>query len=104
MLFVSTDRTALYALHVDDGHCLWSAPGLPSGRFALGPSVSGNYVVLGAGNTIYIYKLRRTIRIPRPPILQRPWWELIGPGPPDPPDPPIGPWPGPGPAELGREG
>jgi len=88
VVFVSTNKSALYALHVDDGHCLWSAPGLPAGEFALGPAVYGNYVVLGAGNAVYIYKLGR--RFPRPPILVRPWWwDLIHPPLPDPPEPPC---------------
>jgi outer membrane protein assembly factor BamB len=57
VVFVSTNRTALYALRVTDGLCLWSAPGLPSGPFALGPAIYGRYVVLGAGNNVYRYCL-----------------------------------------------
>jgi outer membrane protein assembly factor BamB len=95
----SADKPGLYALSVGDGHCLWSAGGLPTGPFALGPAVYGNYVVVGAGDRVYIYRLGPCWRFPRPPTLyRRPWpWEIVeGPirvG----PEPPVGPWPGPGP-------
>jgi outer membrane protein assembly factor BamB len=57
VVFVSTNRAGLYALRVSDGLLLWSAPGLPSGQFALGPAVYGSYVVIGAGNGVYRYSL-----------------------------------------------
>jgi outer membrane protein assembly factor BamB len=57
VLFVSTNRAALYAMDVHDGHCLWEAPGLPAKKRALGPAVYGDYVVIGAGEHVYIYVL-----------------------------------------------
>ena len=57
VVFMSTNKTALYALRASDGLCLWSAPGLPSFAFALGAAVYGNYVVVGAGSGIYRYAL-----------------------------------------------
>jgi outer membrane protein assembly factor BamB len=65
VVFVSTSKSALYALDAATGLCLWSAPGLPGGQFSLGPAVYGNYVVNGAGKTVYIYKLPKAfVRIP----------------------------------------
>jgi hypothetical protein len=52
----------------------------------LGPAVYGNYVVIGAGSSIYIYKLGPTYRV-RVPDLVVPWWERLFPVPPPPPDP-----------------
>jgi outer membrane protein assembly factor BamB len=59
VVFVATDKPALYALDAATGLCLWSAPGLPAGfgNFSLGPAIYGNYVANGAGHTVYIYKL-----------------------------------------------
>jgi len=57
VVFVSTTKSALYALDVNCGLCLWSAPSLPAGQFILGPAISGNYVVVGAGGTVFIYSL-----------------------------------------------
>jgi len=60
IVFVSTHKTALYAFDANTGLCLWSAPGMPSGgspNYALGPAIYGNYVVIGAKNSVYIYKL-----------------------------------------------
>ena len=60
VVFVSTHKTALYALDAATGLCLWSATGLPAGGwpiFALGPAIYGNYVVNGIANKVYIYKL-----------------------------------------------
>jgi outer membrane protein assembly factor BamB len=96
VVFVSTNKTGLYALDATTGVCLWSASGLPAGQFALGPAIYGNYVVMGAGSTIRIYKLRG-FRL-WPPWLD-PWWRFKWPWPPPPPEPrpPIGPWPWPGP-------
>jgi outer membrane protein assembly factor BamB len=97
VVLVSTSKSALYALDSATGLCLWSAPGLPSGQYSLGPAVSGNYVVVGAGQTVYIYRLARS----------RPWWcwwwppwdVLVRPRPWPEPDPwPWGPRPGPDPA------
>jgi outer membrane protein assembly factor BamB len=65
VVFISTSKTALYALSVDTGVCLWSASSSSlGGQFSLGPAIYGDYVVLGAGNTVYIYKLRRRYWIP----------------------------------------
>jgi len=62
VVFVSTSKPALYALDATRGHCLWSAPSIPVGNpreptFALGPAIYGNYVVMGAWNNVYIYRL-----------------------------------------------
>jgi outer membrane protein assembly factor BamB len=69
VVFVSTDKMALYALDANTGLCLWSAPGLPAGTgwpdYSLGPALYGNYVVVGAGEKVFIYKLH-----PSSP----PWW------------------------------
>jgi hypothetical protein len=88
VVFVSTHKTALYALDINTGLCLWSAPGLPPGGwpvYSLGPTIYGNYVVVGAGNIVYIYRLARSPVYTKPPEILVPWWELIG------------PWPGPDP-------
>lgn len=69
VVLVSTDALALYALDANTGLCLWSAPGLPSGsgwpNYSLGPAIYGNYVVVGAGEKVFIYRL-----YPSWP----PWW------------------------------
>lgn len=57
VVFMSTNKTALYALDAATGLCLWSASGLPFSWPALGPAIYGNYVVMGAENNVYIYKL-----------------------------------------------
>lgn len=87
VVFVSTNKAALYALDVHDGHCLWAAPGLPAGAFALGPAIYGNYVVMGAGNNVYIYVLGPLWRrIPPDRFVEIvPWWERLRPPQPDPP-------------------
>ena len=100
----STDRAHLYALSVLDGHCLWSSGGLAQGSFALGPAIYGNYVVVGAGNQVSIFRLGPRWRFPIPWKRLWPWdlwppYDLPRPGPwpgPD-PGPWPGPWPGPGP-------
>jgi outer membrane protein assembly factor BamB len=83
VVFVSTSKTALYALSADTGVCLWSASTSSlGGSYSLGPAIYGDYVVLGAGNTVYIYKLRRRYWIP-PDLVAIEWPRL--------------PWPDPGP-------
>jgi outer membrane protein assembly factor BamB len=88
VVFVATDKAALYALDAATGLCLWSAPGLPSGggNFSLGPALYGNYVVNGAGKKVYIYKLP-------PAFIRIPWDRYIlverFPWPPE-PDPRFG--------------
>jgi outer membrane protein assembly factor BamB len=57
VVFMSTNKTALYALDAATGLCLWSAPDLPFSWPALGPAIYGNYVVMGAERNVYIYKL-----------------------------------------------
>lgn len=91
VVFVSTDKAAMYALDVDTGLCLWSAPGLPStgSKFALGPAIYGNYVVVGAGSNVYVYRLWSRFWppvFPRPPIYEivRYPWPPVPPPPPDP--------------------
>lgn len=87
VVFVSTDKPGLYALAADTGLCLWSAPGLPTSRnYVLGPAVYGNYVVIGAGSTVYIYTLASRLRRPWPPYELIPWWAQR-PWPPPPPPP-----------------
>jgi outer membrane protein assembly factor BamB len=88
VVFVSTDKPALYALDANSGICLWSAPGLPASRnYVLGPAVYGNYVVVGAGSTVYIYTLASRLRFPwRRYELVVPWWERFPWPPPPPPD------------------
>lgn len=88
VVFVSTDKAALYALDVATGLCLWSAAGLPTTgmKFALGPAIYGNYVVLGVGSNVYVYRLGWRFpfepwRIPIDEIVRYPW----------PPPPPIPP-------------
>jgi outer membrane protein assembly factor BamB len=101
VLFVSTSKTALYALSVDNGFCLWQAPGMPSGgwpNYCLGPAVYGNWVVVGAASKVLIYHLPRWR--PWPPWWwDDPWWwqvreqlrPLPWPWPPPPPPDPFGP-------------
>jgi outer membrane protein assembly factor BamB len=58
VVFVSTSLPALYAMNATTGALLWTAPGLgavPGETFVLGPAVYGRHVVIGAGNTVYIY-------------------------------------------------
>jgi outer membrane protein assembly factor BamB len=63
VVFVSTTDPAnsemsLYALDAATGLCLWAAPTVPGGgwpRYALGPAISGKYVVQGAGDAVHIY-------------------------------------------------
>lgn len=84
VVFVSTSKTALYALSADTGVCLWSASTSSlGGSYSLGPAIYGDYVVLGAGSTVYIYKLRRRFWIPPDLVVIEKW--------------PRWPWPDPGP-------
>jgi outer membrane protein assembly factor BamB len=66
VVFVSTSKgytnpsdPALYAFASSNGVPLWPAPNFPSGDslFAVGPAISGNFVVIGAGNELLIYRL-----------------------------------------------
>ncbi len=70
VVFVSTNKAALYALDAATGLCLWAASGLPSNKFVLGPAIYGDYVVIGAGQNVYIYTLRRR-------LLQLPPWREV---------------------------
>jgi outer membrane protein assembly factor BamB len=88
VVFVATNKAALYALDAGTGLCLWSAPGLPAGAFCLGPAIYGNYVAIGAGNAVYIYTLSLIPPHFRPPELEVPWWERLKGWPPPPPPPP----------------
>ena len=95
VVFVSTSKTALYALRVDNGLCLWNAPGMPSGGwpdFCLGPAIYGNYVVVGAARKVLIYHLPRRYW-PWHQVVFEPWWaryiEVFPPFPPPPPPPDI---------------
>jgi hypothetical protein len=111
VVFVSTSpppyaggSARMYALSATDGHCLWASGSLANG-FALGPAIYGNFVVVGAADRVYIYKLGPRCRFPiPPPMYRKPWpWEIVEHvvDLPAPVDPPIGPWPGP---ESGRFG
>jgi hypothetical protein len=57
VVFVSTNKAALYAFDVNSGHCLWAAPALASGKFVLGPVIYGNHVIVGAGSAVFIYSM-----------------------------------------------
>ncbi|HEX2058407.1 MAG TPA: PQQ-binding-like beta-propeller repeat protein [Actinomycetota bacterium] len=58
VVFMSTTKTGLYALDIDTGALKWSAAGLPSGQFAWGPAIYGNYVLNGvADGNLYVYHL-----------------------------------------------
>jgi outer membrane protein assembly factor BamB len=60
VVFVSTNKPGLYALDTETGHCLWTADNLgpPTlNTFILGPAISGDYVVIGAGDMLHIYWL-----------------------------------------------
>jgi hypothetical protein len=94
----SSDRANLYALSVQDGHCLWSAGGLAVASFSLGPAVYRNYVVVGAGNRVYIYRLGPNWLFPllREQADFGPW----EPWPPGPPPGPVLPVPDPPPLRL----
>jgi outer membrane protein assembly factor BamB len=86
VVFVSTDKAALYALDVDTGQCLWAASLPTVGRhFALGPTIYGNYVAVGAGANLYVYRLGWRF-FPLPPLYIEP--RLRYPWPPPPPPPP----------------
>ena len=95
VVFVSTNKSGLYALDASDGHCLWSASGLPSGQFALGPAIYGDYVVMGAGNNVYVYKLGPRLWIIPELLYPIKLPDLIGPEPPYYVETPPEPWPGP---------
>lgn len=102
VVFMSTHKTALYALDAATGTCLWSAPGMPSGgwpTYCLGPAVSGKYVVVGAAHEVRIYALTTPHRFPRIPDLvewpprPRGWpWDLPWPPRPPHPGPDPDPW------------
>jgi outer membrane protein assembly factor BamB len=85
VVFVSTSKPALYALDINTGLCLWSAPGLPpSATYCLGPAIYGNYVVVGAGDSVYIYRMYPW-RIIIPEDIFRPEFKLPWPEPDPPP-------------------
>jgi outer membrane protein assembly factor BamB len=94
----SSDRANLYALAVQDGHCLWSAGGLAAGSFCLGPAVYRNYVVVAAGDRVYIYRLGPRWRFPLPWDVVKPWpWQQWPPPEPRPAPVPVPPLPDPPP-------
>ena len=90
VVFVSTtdpgkNQMSLYALDAATGLCLWAAPKIPKGwaNYALGPAISGEYVVMGAGDALYIYTRPATpwclcLRIPPWRDI---WWERLFPFP-----------------------
>jgi outer membrane protein assembly factor BamB len=81
VVFVTTNRPALYAFDVETGVCLWSASDLntpPSGSPArdvvnIGAAIFGNYVVLGTSEgVVHIYSLAPIWHIPIPQHGPRP--------------------------------
>jgi len=57
VVFVSTCLpAALHAFDVATGNHLWTAPP-PTGSYALGPAIYGNYVVMGCGSAVRRYCL-----------------------------------------------
>jgi outer membrane protein assembly factor BamB len=71
VVFVTTNKPALYAFNTKDGTFLWSAPGLPQAppggvqnMVNIGPAIYGNYVVIGCGQNLYVYSFT-----PPPPYL-----------------------------------
>ncbi len=63
VVFVPTNKPALYAIDAAKGTLLWSAPGLPAGlpadteNYIVGPAIYGEYVAVGCQNAVYIYAL-----------------------------------------------
>jgi outer membrane protein assembly factor BamB len=49
VVFISTSKPAMYCLDAATGACLWLAPGIGAGSYAMGPAIYGNYVVVGIG-------------------------------------------------------
>jgi outer membrane protein assembly factor BamB len=85
VVFMGTNRSALYAFDVNTGLKVWSAESvssLPAGAFALGPAIYGRYVVMGAGQNVFIYRVPYPVfELPeRYRLMVIP--ELILPGPP----------------------
>jgi outer membrane protein assembly factor BamB len=80
VVLVPSSLVGLYAMDSDTGLCLWTAPGLPVGGFlgfCMGPAVYGDYVVAGAGDGVYIYRLDpptpdRTLAVAAPPVAPPP--------------------------------
>jgi outer membrane protein assembly factor BamB len=60
VVLVSTSAPGLYAFSSADGLPLWTATGLPTGTgnpYSLGPAVYGNFVVVGTGSQLLVYRL-----------------------------------------------
>ena len=81
VVFVTTNRPALYAFDVSTGFCPWSATDLntpPYGSLArdvvnMGAAIYGDYVVLGTGEgVVHIYTPARFRPIPIPLPIPRP--------------------------------
>jgi outer membrane protein assembly factor BamB len=82
VVFVPSHKVGLYAMDTQTGLCLWSAPGLPTGgwpNYCMGPAVYGDSVVVGAGDGVYLYRLRP--RRPLVPALERPAVPVTPPAP-----------------------
>jgi outer membrane protein assembly factor BamB len=91
VVFVSTNKPALYALDTATGACLWQAWDLTSGGAEiLGPAISGDFVVIGYQSSLHIYHRWSWVLPPW-------WWKYLeeGPWPPIPVPPGPGPDPGP---------
>lgn len=60
VVLVSTSAPGLYAFSSADGLPLWTATGLPTAPanpYCLGPAVYGNFVVVGTGSELLVYRL-----------------------------------------------
>lgn len=97
LVLVTTSLPALYAFEAATGVHHWTAPGIPvTGDYMCGASVYGDYIVVGARSTVYIYT-RVYWRVIVPPfgsgkvpyIGPSPsWWPPFAIWPPPPPPPP----------------
>jgi outer membrane protein assembly factor BamB len=63
LVFVPTNKPALYALDAAKGTLHWTAPGLPAGlpgtteTYIVGPAIHGKYVAVGCQAAVYIFAL-----------------------------------------------
>jgi len=83
VVFVSTttpnkSEMSLYALDAATGFCLWASAKVSGGgwpNYALGPAISGEYVVNGAGTDLYIYCRPATPWCLKPVLPDWTWWD-----------------------------
>ena len=81
-----------WALLVDEWRASCGKRGVILAQWS--PAIYGNYVVVGVGTSVLIYKLGPLWRFPHWPIYEIQWPPF------NPPDPPWEPWPGPDPEIL----